>query len=84
MDYVLPRQIEQVFFYPNDKGIAWRTILHKESRSTRVLGDYMEVDFHDTMDDNAKFHIELAEACTTTLEPGPSTAPRGKRKYNRK
>jgi hypothetical protein len=69
MDYVFPQQVEQVFFYPNEKGTAWRTILHKESRSTRVTGDVLGVDFHDTMENNAKHHIQLAEDCRTRLQP---------------
>lgn len=83
IDYVMSRQLEQVFFYPNDKEIVWRTILHDESRSTRVLGDYIEVDFHDTMDDNAKYHVQLVEACDARTESGISTAPTQKREFKR-
>lgn len=78
MDYVFPRQVEQVFFYPNDRGIAWRTVLHKESRSTRVLGDFMEVPFHDSVEHTAKHHISLAEACRSRSQP--SMDPKRKRK----
>jgi hypothetical protein len=72
-DYVFPKQVEQVFFHPNEKGIGWRTILHKEARSTRVVGDYTEVDFHDTMDNNIKKHIDLAKGDMITSQVGSSS-----------
>jgi hypothetical protein len=63
MDYVMPRQVEQVFFHPNKKGKAWRTVLQKEARSHRVHGDYDDVDYFDTLQDNPKVHADLVEAC---------------------
>ena len=82
MDYVFPRQVEQVFFYPNDKGVAWRTILHKESRSARVVGDYMEESFVGSTKNIARHHVDLAEACMSRSDPSKDPK-KGKRKYGR-
>lgn len=84
MDYILPAQVDQVFFHPNTKGTGWRTILHKESRSSRVHGDYMELEFHDALDQSAKLHIDLAQSCRTDgrtdTRENQNTAPKRKRR----
>ncbi len=77
MDYVLARQVSQVFFYPNEKGVTWRTILHKESRSARVVGDYMEESFLGYTKNSMEHHLSLAKAYS---KPDPKKDPKnGKR-----
>lgn len=41
------------------EGIVWRIILHKESKSARVVGDHLKVDFHVTLKNSAKLHMDL-------------------------
>lgn len=83
MDYVLPSQVQQVFFYPNVVGAKWRTILHKEPRSIRVYEDYEEVDLTVDVEDNWKTHTDLAtEARKKPMVPVvvPEATGSGKRK----
>jgi hypothetical protein len=62
VDYVVPSQVQQVFFYPNTSGANWRTVLHKEARSTHVFADCTCAEYTIPVDDSVRLHTELAWA----------------------
>lgn len=78
LDYVLPSQIEQVFFYPNIARTSWRHVLHKEGRSRRVVEGTNDVEYNDLVDRHeivevqlvaaANRHVPLAEGQSVVVE----------------
>lgn len=74
LDYVLPGQVEQVFFYPNEARTAWRHILHKEGRSRRVVEGIYDVEYNDLVDHHEVVEAELLAAANRAvpLEEGES------------
>lgn len=72
LDYVLPSQIEQVFFYPNTGRASWRHVLHKEGRSRRVVEGINDLEYNDLVDRHEAVEAELVAAANrrVSLEEG--------------